>query len=145
GGGITTTFAGFVNKDDNIFVRGEKQVIRLKWINDTDVKDLCFRAEILTRYRAPIGAAVIYDFYSGKKGETGHAEFVLSTDSLAQGQYSMNFSFFTKSEFGNNVNLDYVKGLNFNVTRSVKDIIWDKKKWGNVRFADIKLFGSADK
>ncbi len=138
-GGITSSLVRFLNKEDNIFARGEKLMLHLEWKNNIDISDLCFRIEVLTRDRAPIGTAMIYNFYSGKKGEIGRSDFVLDTSMLAPGKYAMTYAFFSKNEFGNNINLDNMKGLNFTIIRSENDILWDKKNWGNVMLNNIEL------
>lgn len=137
--GITSLLARFEGKSDNIFTRGEKQIIHFEWKNDEDIKNLCLRIEFFTRDRTPLGAALIYDFYSGEKGDRGQADFLFDTSLFAQGKYASSYAFFTKNDFGNTKKLDYMKGLDFNIAKSVKDIVWSRKNWGNIRFPDIEL------
>ena len=49
------------------------------------------------------------------------------------------YTFFEVGSYGANVNLDNVRGLGFEIIHDDKDIYWDRKHWGVVRFPEIEL------
>ena len=58
---------------------------------------------------------------------------------LVPGQYVTIYTLFQRDSKGNNINLDNLNGLSFEVLQNDNDIVWDEKNWGNIRFPDITL------
>ena len=131
--------ASYIGRDNIRFAKGETQNICLKWVNNTDISQLCLRVEVLKRDRIPVGTAMICDFYSGKQGEIGEASLQLDFSALVPGQYVTIYTLFQRDSKGNNINLDNLNGLSFEVLQNDNDIVWDEKNWGNIRFPDITL------
>ena len=129
--------AAYIGRENIRFSRKEKQQIRLKWRNEADISDLCLRIEVLKRDRTPVGTSMCYNFYSGLNGENGIVDLELDTTMLIPGQYTTIYTLFQKDSKGNNVNLDNVNGLSFEMIQDEDDIIWDERNWGNVRLPDL--------
>ncbi len=127
----------YQDKKDIRFNKGEPQKINITWENEIDIDNLCLRVEVLRRDRIPVGTALLYDFYSGKKGDTVQREFELDVGVLAPGQYTTIYTFFQKDSKGANLNLDNLNGLSFEIVGKDGDVIWDERNWGNVRFPDL--------
>lgn len=136
---IQTKYAQYLHKDDIIFSRKEKQHILLKWLNEDDIENLCLRVEVLRRDRVPVGTTMLYDFYSGKKDEEGQVQFSLDISSLVPGRYATRYTFFYMDQFGNNINLDNVNGLYFEIASEENDIVWDVKNWGSIELPQLKI------
>ena len=131
--------ATYIGKENIRFSNKEKQRIRLKWRNEADISNLCLRIEVLKRDRTPVGTAMLYNFYSGLNGEFGAAELELDATMLIPGQYTTIYTLFQKDSKGNNMNLDNVNGLSFEIIQDENDIVWDERNWGNIRLPDIMI------
>ncbi len=135
---IKTTSAEFVDKTNNIFSEDDSLDIRIKWINEKDVTDLSLRIEIRDISRAPIATAVFYDFYSGEKENKGQIRFRISLKQLVPGTYTTNYVFFLKDQSGQNLNVDCVNGLCFEIRKKM-EIIWNCNAWGNVELLEKEI------
>lgn len=113
--------------------------IRLVWKNHDNVNHISLRIEIRRHDRSIIGTAFLYDFYSGVAEETGDILVGLDVSCLVPGSYATTYTLFERNQFGANVNLDNVKGLNFEIIDEDSEIVWDKTHWGNVKFPGITL------
>ncbi len=135
---IKTTSAEFVDKTNNMFSEDDSLDIRIKWINEKDVSDLSLRIEIRDISRAPIATAVFYDFYSGEKENKGQIRFRISLKQLVPGTYTTNYVFFLKDQSGQNLNVDCVNGLCFEIRKKM-EIIWNCNAWGNVELLEKEI------
>ena len=131
---IELTSAEYVGKDSNIFKQDEKVRMRLTWKNKKDIENLCLRMELLQRDRTPIGSFLLFDFYSGKAGETGQIEFSMDISSVVSGRYQMYYVPFIKGQFNTNVNLDVVYGMSLVVDNNNEKILIA----GNVVFPELE-------
>lgn len=135
---IKTTSAEFVDKTNNMFSEDDSLDIRIKWINEKDVTDLSLRIEIRDISRAPIATAVFYDFYSGKKGQKGQLRLRIPLKQLVSGTYTTNYVFFLKDQSGQNLDVDCVNGLCFEIRKKM-EIIWNCNAWGNVELLEKEI------
>jgi hypothetical protein len=135
---IQTLRAEYVYKSTSNFVKNEIMRIRLIWLNEHNIDNLCLRIEILKLDRSPIGTSMLYDFYSGKQGEKGSVIVGLNINNIAPGKYTMNYTFFEKNTFGGNVDIDCVHGLYFDIEEDDK-ILWNEYSWGPVRLPDLVI------
>ena len=135
---LTVAFDG---KENNIFDAGEQIVLNLKWINLRDVQDICLRVEILTMEETPIGSYVLYEFYSGKKEDIGQALLQFNVCPLMDACYKMKYNFFYRDATGNNINIDFVRGLCFTKTtlHGESAIVWNNRQWGNICLPKPKI------
>ena len=118
-------------KASTVFKYNDEVRISLRWVNEEDISNLCLRMEILKIDRTPIGTALLYDFYSGNKGEEGIVTFLFNHRYLAPADYTCNFVFFEKNTFGANADVDCAHGLYFTIQGDEK-LLWKELHWGNV-------------
>lgn len=135
---VKTRSAEYIGKTTVQFNDDERILLKIEWMNEKDVKNLCVRIEILHADRTPIGTGFIYDFYSGVSGDNASVTISMGIEGLAPGEYATNYTFFEKNEFGANINVDCVHGLNFAV-RQNEEIVWDQRSWGNIQLRDIRV------
>jgi lipopolysaccharide transport system ATP-binding protein len=124
--------AAYIDKDNVHFDGNEPMKLRLKWMNMADVDNLGLRLEIWTLEDVAIGTYILYDFYSGKKGETAEMDVELDISMIMDSEYKTFYTFFNKSETGGNTDLDCVPGLCFQKTMMSAEHkwIWRPKNWG---------------
>lgn len=133
---IKTIETRYIDHETIKFKSSERMNLEIDWLNECDVSNLCLRIEVLKADRQPVGAGLIYNFYSGKTNEMGQVRLSVGLNVFAPGRYAMNYTFFEKNEFGTNINVDCVHGLYFEIENK-EDIIWDAKQWGAVQINDI--------
>ena len=133
--------AGFANKESNIFDTNEPVTIQFDWKNLVDVKELCLRIEMVSLEGNPVGTYTLFDFYQGKKDETGRALVTLDASMLIEATYRMRFVFFIKDVMGNNVNVDFAEGLCFTKTAVEENekLVWDAPNWGHIHLPQPEI------
>lgn len=137
---VKMQYAQYVDKDNIIFYDDEKLHIKLKWQNQEDIEHLCLRIEILKYDRTPLGTSLYYDFYSGHKGEYGEIEFYMMIPMLVSGKYTMNYTFFYKTEDGQHQDVECVYGLYFHlIKKQAEPFRWIKRYFGNFQLPDIEV------
>lgn len=136
---LSLKYVKFLNKENCLFNREEKQNILFQWHNESKLENLSLRVEILRRDGTPIGTSFLNDFYSGESGQDAEIKMELDISCLVSGRYSTRYTFFYKDQFGRYVNLENLNGLNFDVAAKENDIIWDRKNWGSVELPQIKV------
>lgn len=129
--------AQFMGKDKIVFSKDEKLHIKLKWENLQKIRDLCLRIEILTTDRLPLASSVYFNFYNGEKNEQGEIEFYLSIPGIVAGKYTMNYTFFQKTEDGRHFNVECAYGLYFIVVES-ENFRWQSRYFGNFMLPAIE-------
>lgn len=127
--------AEYVGKNNIMFDDKEPINLRLKWINLKDLKNVGLRIEIWTMDDVTQASYMLYDFYSGKKGDEAEFVFRLDTSLLREASYEMIFSFFCKDDVGNSQNIDCVFGLFFEKVMLEEEtkMVWDTRNWGHVQ------------
>lgn len=130
--------AEIVGKNNTSFLRGDRMNLRFIWQNDKDIQNLSLRVEVLSTEKTAVGTAFLYDFYSGRKGETGEVEVELDLSYLASETYTLNYVLFEKNEYGINCNVDCVYGHKFTIEPD-GIINWDTRYWGRVVLPDLKV------
>ena len=128
---VKTTYTEFVDKKDNVFKEDDYLDIRINWLNEKNVTDLGLRVEIKDETRNPISTALFYDFYSGKKDKTGRVRVKVPLNGLIEGVYTTNYVFFLKDQAGQNIDVDCVSGLCFEI-RGKTEIVWKSRHWGYI-------------
>lgn len=126
---IKTTYTEFINKNDNIFSENDYLDLKINWLNEKKITDLGLRVEVKDETRNPIATALFYDFYSGEKDENGSIRVKIPLGNLVCGTYTTNYVFFLKDQVGQNIDVDCVSGLCFEIRKN-KEIIWNSKAWG---------------
>ncbi|MDY4220125.1 MAG: ABC transporter ATP-binding protein [Candidatus Faecousia sp.] len=126
--------AEYIGKNSITFDRNEKMRIRFVWQNQCDVSNIGLRIEVRTSENIPIGTYVLFDFYSGTKGDTVELLTELDLSSLVDSSYKTIYTFFNHSNTGGNQDLDCVDGLYFDVEsiNASQKLIWRTRVWGHV-------------
>lgn len=135
---VKTEYTELIDKTDNILCAGEPLSVFIKWFNEKDVQDLCLRVEVKDFARNSLATAIFCDFYSGKKDEHGSVKLKISLDNFAVGQYTTNYVFFLKDQHGQNVDVDCVSGINFEV-RKDSELQWNGKAWGYIQLEKSEI------
>ena len=135
---IKTVSSEYIDKENIQFSPDELMKVKVKWVNEEDIDNLCMRVEILKPDRTPIGTGVLYNFYSGRKGETGELTFSVELSDMVNGRYATNYVFFNMNQFGSGVNVDGVHGLDFEIVNFSEPLSWQSQVWGSLRFSGIK-------
>jgi hypothetical protein len=88
-----------------------------------------------------VGTYILYDFYSGRKGETVEMDIELDVSMIMDSEYKTYYTFFNKSETGGNTDLDCVPGLCFQKTMmsAAQKWIWRPKNWGYLQFPSPEI------
>lgn len=130
--------ASYYGKTVNRFSNSEPILLEMKWENLYDITNLCLRIEILSVESSPLATYVVYDLYSGKKGEQAHTMLELNTTMLVDATYKMRYTFFYRDNAGNNVNIDFVRGMCFKKVSldSENAIVWDERQWGYIHMPE---------
>ena len=124
----------YVGKESNTFESDEPICLQFKWENLRDVENVSLRIEILSLEETPLATYMAYDFYSGKKNEFAEVTLELDVSQLMDASYKMKYNFFSRDEAGNNVNIDFARGLCFtrSTLNSSEKVVWDTRNWGYI-------------
>ena len=100
-----------------------------------DVQNVGLRFEVLNSLDVPQATYILYDFYSGTKGDITEAVFELDSSMLMDAEYKGYYTFFNKSDFGSNKDLDCVPSLSFHkiTTTAEQKWIWRPNVWGYIQ------------
>lgn len=135
------TWAGYVGKENNVFKRNEPLFLEVKWINNRDVRDLCFRIVIYDNQGAHLCASFCYNLYTGVIGKTVSMKLELDVSNLAPGIYQSYYVFYVNNEYGGTEDIDQVRGLDFTIddTDSVGKLKWRTDAWGHFELPGPKI------
>ena len=133
--------AEFVGRENVAFEANEPIRIRLKWLNLQDVCNVGLRVELWNLEDIAQATYILYDFYSGPKGEISEIILELDASMVMDADYKMYFTFFNKNEQGAGVDLDWVPGLCFrkSTTTAEQNWIWRPKHWGYIQLPSPKI------
>ncbi|MBQ7923014.1 MAG: ABC transporter ATP-binding protein [Clostridia bacterium] len=133
--------AEFLDKNSNVFDETEPIRLRLKWENLQDVKNVGLRFELWNLEDVAQATYIMYDFYSGEKGQITEMIMEMDASMVMDADYKTYITFFNNSEFGGNTDLDCVPGLCFRKAAKVKEnyLIWRPKVWGYIQLPTPKI------
>jgi lipopolysaccharide transport system ATP-binding protein len=133
--------AEYVEKNNCSFESGEPLKIRLKWKNNSDVNNLNARFVVSSSDDTRVCTSFAYNFYSGKASEISQADFLINISALAPGDYQCYYVLFIANEFGTNVDVEYVRGLDFSVTETTSpgELAWRSNIWGKVKLPKAEV------
>lgn len=140
---IRTLSAEYINKKSISFLQKEKMLVRIKWINETDVEDVSLRIEFMDLERKPIATSFLYDFYTGKTTEKSSIDIKIDISMFSAGKYTTNYVFFKTNHAGGGENYDCVHGLNFEIMEE-GGLIWDDKAWGRIKLTNLSRTKTGD-
>lgn len=130
---IKTMSAEFIGKSNNAFFPTETLINRITWRNLEDIDSLSIRIEIHKPDGSAVASGMITNFYSGLKDSVTSRDYKLNIEALVPGQYSLIYTFSDLDRFGNEVVVDCVYGLDFEIKSGDNDIVWNSICWGNFR------------
>lgn len=136
---VRTLFAEYINKEDCLFGATEPMKVHLVWENEDRIRNLCLRLEIFKTDRTPVGTALLEHFYNGEKGERGEVTVSMDISSISPGRYGTYYTFYTRDEYGNNLDVDCVQGMFFEKGNWDGGISWNAVCWGNVRLPGLTV------
>ncbi len=131
----------FLNKENIVFLDDEPIEMRFVWNNLEDVRDAGVLIEVCSLDDVPQASYVIYDFYSGKKGDKAELLLQLDTKEFMDATYKMRYTFFEKNDFGVGISIDWIDGLCFTKKRenAGSELVWNVKQWGYLRMPSPKI------
>ena len=126
--------SAFSGKENNVFEADEPVNLYFKWMNLYDVDKVCLRIEVLSLEGMPVGTYMLYDCYSGSKGDIAEISVRLSIAPLAEASYKLRYNFFVRDRSGNNDSIDFAIGLCFTkvCSHAENTIVWSTRAWGYV-------------
>ena len=126
--------SAFMGKENNVFEADEPLNLYFKWMNLYNVDNVCLRIEVLSLEGVPVGTYMLYDCYSGSKGDIAEISVRLNILPLAEASYRLKYNFFVRDHSGNNDSIDFARGLCFTKVCSHTDnpIVWSTRAWGYV-------------
>lgn len=132
-----------LDKDNNIFVDGEKFRCNINWKNYKDIDDVQLRFEVRTIDDAPVGAAVSPIKFSCAKNTESIYNVELDISRLVTGRYQLLLVLCEIGELGGYRDFDCVyPACTFEVINSKLNnysFEWNKKQWGSVQLDDLKM------
>ena len=133
--------AEYLDKENIVFVGNEKMKLHFKWLNLKDVIHMGLRIELWSFEEIPLATYVLHDMYSGKEGEEGEITLELDLSPLVESSYQIFLTFFYKDSFGNNQNVDFVKGLCFDKEDATEEeaFLWETRHWGHIKMPTPKI------
>lgn len=131
----------YIGKNTNVFCNEEKLCLEIEWINKEKIKNLCFRAQVLTLDGSGKASYVLDNFYSGSVGEHCTVDLELDISEFVEASYRFRFVFYDRDLADNIVMFDCVEGLCFEkiITNQVGASQWNTQNWGFFRKKDPAL------
>ena len=109
--------------------------IRFKWRIVKPVENVGIRVELADGEERVFAAAVFYDQINGNSNDTGEAVLDVNLRQVKNGVYKTFYTVFCMDQFGGNIDLDCVKGIDININRQEDDpkvLKWVNSSWGNI-------------
>lgn len=138
-----------LNKDNNVFVDGEKFKCIINWKNHDDVHDIQLRFEIRTIDDIPVAAAVSPIKISCYKNTETSYKVELDISRLVTGKYQLLVVLCEVGEFGGYRDFDGVyPACVFEVSNTKLNnysFEWSKRHWGHIQLKDLDMFEEKNK
>lgn len=139
---MVVTLVEYVGKDDIVFRENEPITLHFQWENLLDIENMGLLVEVCSLDDSAQASYVMYDFYSGKKGEQGDMTIQLDPTMLADATYRMRYTFFNKNDYGVGIMIGWV-GNGLCYTKETANIgnglLWHVKEWGHVQLPTPKI------
>ena len=136
----------FLNHENNLFSDAEKVCIRMVCSAAKDIMGVSLRIEIRDTFDEAIGTFILYDIADLHEGEKKEIVLEYPVKDFADGVYNAVYNFFVRDELGNNLNIENVPGLSFQVKRIRADgeLAWDHHYWGNIVLQGAEILQITD-
>ena len=123
----------YPDRDSCIFSLGEPITVEMEWRFQRNVGSVNFRMVIETQDNSKVAAAFYYDLCSGSEGERYKGVFQFDCRSLAPGNYQSYIVFFETDRLGNDVTLEWRRGLDIIIDDKRPGITaWRAVAWGHM-------------
>lgn len=129
--------AEYIETNQNIFSEEDEFKLYIKWVNNTVIKNLCFRIEICNDMDVPVATAAIMDFYHGEAKNVGEAIVQMDLSMIACGEYHTNYTFYYVGYYKETIDLDCVHGLDFVKKNKSERLKWVSKAFGSISLPDL--------
>lgn len=132
----------FPDLNENFIMRGEQLLLRVIWHANELLEDV--RLRIIIRYSddSPVGLTQSNTICNAQINQVYNNIFAIDTSLLSEGKYYFSVALFQKDQFGNSIILDHltrVCSINIQNNNDDKNLIWEHKWWGSVRFPDLVI------
>ncbi len=122
--------------DKNMPVKDYKNLdIKMKWRIVEDVEKVGIRVELADGEERVFATSVFYDQIEGRSGDTGESILSVDLSHVVNGDYKTFYTVFCMDQFGENSDLDCVKGINIVIDRekeNMGNLNWRNGSWGNI-------------
>ena len=133
----------FPGLNENSITRGDQLSLRVIWHANEPLNDV--RLRIIIRYSddSPVGLTQSNIICNADINQVYNNIFTIDTSLLSEGKYFFSVALFQKDQFGNSIILDHLtRACSINIHNSNnedKNLIWEHKWWGSVRFPDLVI------
>jgi len=112
----------------------EKLHIKMKWKIVSPVENIGMRVELIDEEEHVFATAVFYDLIEGNPGDISEKILDVDLSHVANGEYKTYYTIFGMDQFGENYEIDCVKGIDIVIERKqIKgQLNWRNGSWGNV-------------
>jgi len=131
-----------LGKEEPVYKMNEKFPFSLSVRAEKDIPNLCLRLEIRAADGMSVGASILHDFATLKKGEEKKFQFQADFGTLIPGKYIGLLVLYEVNEWGTYDDLDAVFPAFVFEVRDIEDglnIHWNSNAWGKIKFADLVL------
>ena len=136
---VRVTQVEYLDKEDIRFHDGDPMVIRLRWRNLADYRNLCLRYEVWADNGWRQATGCFYDLCAGTAGEDMELVMGLDVTQFAYCSYKTTFTFFFEDGEGSVVDGEVVTGLFFEHVPPEGVRYWNIDKWGYMRIDSLHL------
>ena len=119
----------FVETDNN------RLFIKMKWRIVKPVEKVGIRVELADSEERVFATSVFYNEINGNAGDTGEDVLTVDLSHVVNGEYKTFYTVFCMDQFGENSDLDCVKGIDIVIDRKKDDserLNWRNGSWGNI-------------
>ena len=109
--------------------------VKMKWKILKDVVNVGIRFELADSEEHVFATSVFYNQINGVAGDTGESELKVDLSHVVNGEYKTFYTIFCMDRFGENTDLDCVKGMDVVIDRDDEDsgeLKWRSSSWGNI-------------
>lgn len=131
---VRLTYAEHLEKKAEITDYDDLKIM-FKWRIAKPVENVGIRVELADGEERVFAAAVFYDQINGNSKDTGEAVLDVNLRQVKNGVYKTFYTVFCMDQFGGNIDLDCVKGIDININRQEDDpkvLKWVNSSWGNI-------------
>ena len=109
--------------------------IKMKWRIIEDVVKVGIRVELADGEERVFATSVFYNQIEGIAGDTGESILRVDLSHVVNGEYKTFYTVFGMDQFGENFDLDCVKGINIVIDREKEnegELNWRNGSWGYI-------------